>query len=444
MMKFLMPLIILIITNMIFKKKFLQNNNLILIILMMTSFLLLNNNNNMFPMKITLFFSMDNLSFILIILTIWITMIMIMTLNNLTKNLCLCINTMILLNLILIILFSTMNWLMFYILFEVSLIPTLFLILGWGSYNDRIKANSMMMIYTMAASLPLLMYIITTTYNFDSFMMFILKDYIKLSMNYFYYLMMILAFLVKLPMFIFHMWLPKAHVEAPVFGSMILAAIMLKLGSYGILKLNMFMKCMSLKFSILITCVSILGAITLSFVCLYNYDMKIIIAYSSVVHMSMMISCLMNLNNSGINGSINLMISHGLCSSGLFCLINLMYMMTKSRSLILNKGLINLSPSLTLMCFLLLSSNMSSPPSLNLLGELFLITSLMKFSIYCMILIMMLCFFSSIYSIYLFTNSQFLNLMTLNNKNSLKIKEFMMILLHWMPLNLIFLNLFYL
>nr|YP_009164254.1 NADH dehydrogenase subunit 4 [Taeniogonalos taihorina]AIE11792.1 NADH dehydrogenase subunit 4 [Taeniogonalos taihorina] len=443
-MKFFTPLIMMIFMNMIFKKKFLYLNNLIILILLMFSYLLMNNNNSKFSTKISLFFMIDYLSFILIILTIWITMIMIMTMNNFMKNSILCMNTMILLNLILTILFSTMNWLMFYILFEMSLIPTLFLILGWGNYNDRIKANSMMMMYTMIASLPLFMYIILTTYNFDSFMMFILKEFFFYPMNNFYYFMMITAFLVKLPMFIFHMWLPKAHVEAPVFGSMILAAIMLKLGSYGILKLNMFMKFMSLKYSILITCLSILGAIILSFVCLFNYDMKIIVAYSSVVHMSMMISCLMNLNYSSINGSINLMISHGLCSSGLFCLINLMYMTTKSRSLTLNKGIINLSPPLTLMCFLLCSSNMSAPPSLNLLSELFLITSLMKFSIYCMILIMMLCFFSSIYSIYLFTNSQYLSFINMNNLNSFKMKEFMMILLHWMPLNLIFLNLFYL
>nr|YP_009092377.1 NADH dehydrogenase subunit 4 [Orthogonalys pulchella]AIC37443.1 NADH dehydrogenase subunit 4 [Orthogonalys pulchella] len=444
MMKFLLLLLLFMLMNFFNKKKFLIKNNQIMYNLILFLLIIMNNNSNFF-IKMNLNLSINKTSYILIILLMWISFLMTLNLNFKAKNLLMCMNLFILMNLILTMLFSSINWMMFYILFELSLIPTMMLILGWGTYNDRIKANFMMMMYTMISSMPFLMYMIISFINFNSLSMMIMNESTNyFFINNFYYLMMIITFLVKLPMFMLHMWLPKAHVEAPIYGSMILAAILLKIGSFGLMKINFLMNIFSLKLSPMISSLSLYGSIILSLICLFNYDMKIIIAYSSVIHMSLMISNLMNLNKSGIYGSISMMISHGLCSSGLFCLTNLIYINSKSRNMSINKGLINLSPPLTLSCFLMCSSNMSSPPSLNLISEIMLIMSMIKYSFNSIYLIILLCFFSSIYSIYLYMNSQFnLTIKTFKLFN-LKTMNFYMMLMHWIPLNFFFLNLFYL
>nr|YP_010481708.1 NADH dehydrogenase subunit 4 [Psychophora sabini]UVU20400.1 NADH dehydrogenase subunit 4 [Psychophora sabini] len=418
-----------------FKKKMFWMVQLFLFF-MMFIFMNMTLNINNFT-NISYLYSCDLMSFGLIMLSIWICILMIMASENLYKfnyysNFFL-LNIIILL-LLLCLTFSSMNLFLFYLFFEGSLIPTLMLIVGWGYQPERIQAGMYLLFYTLFASLPLLMGIFYTYNEMNCIMMYFLKFY---NMNYYMlYISMIFAFLVKMPMYLTHLWLPKAHVEAPVSGSMILAGIMLKLGGYGLLRVMIFMQEINMKLNYLWIIISLIGGFYISLKCFCQVDIKSLIAYSSVAHMSIVIGGIMVMNYWGLIGSYLLMIGHGLCSSGMFCLANMNYERMNSRSLLINKGMLNFMPSLSLWWFLLLSSNMASPPSMNLMGEILLINSLVSWSYFLMILLCLISFFSAGYSLYLYSFIQhgkyYYGIYTFYTGFS---REYLLLFLHWFPLN---------
>nr|AHI16924.1 NADH dehydrogenase subunit 4 [Actias artemis aliena] len=441
MMKFLMMMIFMI--PLCLKK------NIFWMVQMMVffmSFLFMNLTTNlMFFCNLSYYYSCDLISFGLILLSIWICGLMIMASENLLKLNFYCnffLLNVIFLLVMLYLTFSVMNLFMFYLFFEGSLIPTLLLIVGWGYQPERIQAGMYLMFYTLFASLPLFMGIFYIFNHMNSFMIYFLKFY---NFNfYLLYLSMVVAFLVKMPMYFVHLWLPKAHVEAPVSGSMILAAIMLKLGGYGLLRVLVFLQKINLKLNYLWVSISLLGGFYISLKCFCQVDIKSLIAYSSVAHMSIVIGGIMVMNYWGYNGSYVLMIGHGLCSSGMFCLANISYERLHSRSMYINKGLMNFMPSMSLWWFLLLSSNMAAPPSLNLMGEISLINSLMSWSYFSLILLILISFFSAGYSLYLFSYTQhgkfYQGLYSFYMGVS---REYLMLFLHWIPLNTMILKVDY-
>nr|QVT11067.1 NADH dehydrogenase subunit 4 [Psilogramma menephron] len=440
MMKFLFYMIFMIplcfMIDMFWMVQFLLM--LLMFLFMNLSLTYLNNN-----MSYLLF--CDFISFGLILLSIWICLLMIMSSENLLKmkyyiNFFL-FNIMILL-ILLFLTFSVMNLFMFYLFFEGSLIPTLLLIVGWGYQPERIQAGMYLMFYTLFASLPLLMGLFYMYNEMNSMMIYFLKFF---NLNFILlYISMILAFLVKMPMYFVHLWLPKAHVEAPVSGSMILAGIMLKLGGYGLLRVLIFLQEINLKLNYIWLIISLLGGFYISLKCFCQVDIKSLIAYSSVSHMSIVISGIMIMNYWGYFGSYIMMIGHGLCSSGMFCLANINYERLHSRSLFINKGMMNFMPSMSMWWFLLMSSNMSAPPSMNLLGEISLINSLVSWSWMSMIMLMMISFFSAGYSLYLYSYSQhgkfYQGMYSFYTGLS---REYLLLLLHWLPLNLMILKIEY-
>nr|YP_010350265.1 NADH dehydrogenase subunit 4 [Endoxyla cinereus]UOK09645.1 NADH dehydrogenase subunit 4 [Endoxyla cinereus] len=415
-----------------------------ILFLMMFMFMNLNINFNMIS-NLSFMMGCDIISYGLILLSIWICVLMIMASESLYKlkfYMNFFLLNIIFLLMMLYLTFSTLNLFMFYLFFEGSLIPTLLLIIGWGYQPERIQAGMYLLFYTLFVSLPLLLGIFYIFVEKNCIMMYMLKFF---NTNMFLlYLSMILAFLVKMPMYFVHLWLPKAHVEAPVSGSMILAGIMLKLGGYGLLRILIFMEKINLKFNYIWIIISLIGGFYISLKCFCQVDMKSLIAYSSVAHMGMVISGLMTMNYWGFIGSYILMIGHGLCSSGMFCLANINYERLHSRSLLINKGMMNFMPSMSLWWFLLLSSNMAAPPSLNLMGEISLINSLVSWSWLTMIMLVMISFFSAGYSLYLFSYSQhgkyYLGMYSFYMGVS---REYLMLMLHWLPLNMFVLKIDY-
>nr|QIV24752.1 NADH dehydrogenase subunit 4 [Toxeutes arcuatus] len=380
----------------------------------------------------------DFLSFSMILLSFWICSLMVLASEsifklNSYKSLFLLVLILLLISLYLT--FSALNFFVFYLFFEISLIPTLILIIGWGYQPERIEAGIYLLFYTLFVSLPMM---ISIFFYYEKF--FVLDFFFMSSTvsSILMYICMNMVFLVKIPMFFVHLWLPKAHVEAPVAGSMILAGIMLKLGGYGLLRvLKIFME-VGMKLNILFLVVSLIGGFFVSLICIRQSDIKSLIAYSSVAHMGLALGGLMTLNIWGFWGSLTMMVAHGLCSSGLFCLANISYERIGSRSLYLGKGFLNIMPSLSLWWFLLCSSNMAAPPSLNLLGEIILINSMVGFSWMSMIFLSLMSFFSAVYSLFLYSFSQHgCNYAGLYSVYSGFFREYLLLFLHWVPLNLL-------
>nr|YP_010528127.1 NADH dehydrogenase subunit 4 [Priassus spiniger]UXW64229.1 NADH dehydrogenase subunit 4 [Priassus spiniger] len=386
-------------------------------------------------------FGLDTLSYSLISLSYFIIFLMMMASYNvyLQKDKLTEFKFIILFMLLsLVLTFSSLNMFIFYLSFEMSLIPTLFLIFGWGYQPERILAGYYLLFYTLFASLPLLLGIFYINSVFSSLDFWLISFD---NLNLYIYLSMIMAFLFKMPIPFFHFWLPSAHVEAPISGSMVLAAILLKLGGYGLMRVYLFIGDLSINYSFIWLSLSLWGSLIISFLCLYQVDLKSIIAYSSVAHMSLVICGIMSYSFYGFIGSLVIMIGHGFCSSALFCLANIIYERSQSRSLFINKGYLMSMPNLSLFWFLLCSNNMSSPPSLNLLGEIYLINSVISWDNLTFIFLGIMSFMSCCYSIYLFSMTQHgYTYSGLIYSYSVNIREYSLILFHFIPLNLLMLK----
>ena len=290
---------------------------------------------------------------ILLILSFWIViLIFIVSLNN-KKNINYYIFILLILLIFLSLRFIRINYFIFYLFFEISLIPTFLLILGWGYQSERLNAGIFMILYTIFSSLPLLL-IINYLYNYFNSLNYLFIFLFRLIFNinnFIIYFFIFFAFLVKLPIYIFHMWLPKAHVEAPVSGSIILAGVILKLGGYGIIRSIIIIINICIYFNYIFIIISLYGILLIRLVCLRQFDLKVLVAYSSVVHISIILIGLLRLNLWGLIGGLILIIGHGLCSSGLFVLVNIIYDRRKSRNLIFNKGIIYIFPIFSFFFF---------------------------------------------------------------------------------------------
>lgn len=390
-------------------------------------------------------FGIDYLRRLLILLRFWITALVLSARHKIYKNnnfifIFLLINISLLF--FLVVTFRCIDYLSFYVRFEASLIPTLILILGWGYQPERIQAGVYFLFYTIFASLPLLVSILFVYFYCGGVCINLYVVFTEVSLvNYMWYLITVFAFVVKLPIFIVHLWLPKAHVEAPVAGSIILAGVLLKLGGYGLIRVLPIFSYFNKNLSWVWISIRVVGGVIVRIICIRQVDIKALIAYSSVAHIGLVLCGLVVFGWWGLNGAVIVIIGHGLCSSGLFCLANIVYERIRRRRLLIRKGLLNFIPRIGLWWFLLRAGNIAAPPTLNLLGEVRLILRVVGWSKIRIIGIALLSFFRAAYTLYMYSLSQHGKFFTsLFSCCSGKVREYLILILHWLPLNVVILN----
>lgn len=319
------------------------------------------------------FILVDNYSIVLVVLVFWISALILIIsfyIKDFKKFYEFFGFLVVIIMFFLIFTFRVSNYLLFYIFFEARLIPIFLIVIGWGYQPERISASYYLLFYTLLASLPLLL-ILLIFYDCTGSLDFSLcYNEILFNFSWFFFLCLIMAFLVKIPVYFFHLWLPKAHVEAPVAGSIILAGVLLKLGGYGLLRVFIFLDKTLLFYVSWLMALAILGAIFGSLICLRQSDVKSLVAYSSVAHIALVLAGLRINSYLGVAGAIIIMVAHGLCSSGLFRLVGIVYERSSRRSFLLLRRGLTIIPVLSLWWFLFRVSNIAAPPTPNLAGEI--------------------------------------------------------------------------
>nr|YP_010956610.1 NADH dehydrogenase subunit 4 [Upeneus parvus]WMY89703.1 NADH dehydrogenase subunit 4 [Upeneus parvus] len=364
---------------------------------------------------LSLYMATDPLSTPLLVLSCWLLPLMILASQNhlATEPINrqrMYITLLTSLQLFLIMAFGATEIIMFYIMFEATLIPTLIIITRWGNQMERLNAGTYFLFYTLAGSLPLLVALLALQNHAGTLSLLTLQYSCATPLMTYadklWWAACLLAFLVKMPLYGVHLWLPKAHVEAPVAGSMVLAAVLLKLGGYGMMRMMSMLEPLTKELSYPFIIFALWGIIMTGSICLRQTDLKSLIAYSSVSHMGLVAGGILIQTPWGFTGALVLMIAHGLASSALFCLANTNYERTHSRTMLLARGLQMVLPLMTAWWFLATLANLALPPLPNLMAEIMVITSLFSWSPWTLALTGAGTLITAGYSLYMFLMTQ--------------------------------------
>nr|YP_008815318.1 NADH dehydrogenase subunit 4 [Odontobutis sinensis]AGT79969.1 NADH dehydrogenase subunit 4 [Odontobutis sinensis]QYK91618.1 NADH dehydrogenase subunit 4 [Odontobutis sinensis]QYK91631.1 NADH dehydrogenase subunit 4 [Odontobutis sinensis] len=386
----------------------------------------------------------DGLSTPLLVLTCWLLPLMILASQNYMTSEPLqrqrtFIALLTSLQISLVLAFSATELLLFYVMFETTLVPTLILITRWGNQTERLSAGTYFLFYTLAGSLPLLIALLLLQNTTGTLSLLTLQHVASILMvttaDKLWWAGCLLAFMVKMPLYGMHLWLPKAHVEAPIAGSMVLAAVLLKLGGYGLMRMLMMLEPLTKELSYPFIILALWGIIMTSLMCLRQTDLKSLIAYSSVGHMGLVAGGILTQTSWGLTGALILMIAHGLTSSALFCLSNTSYERTHSRTMILARGLQMLLPLMATWWFMSSLANLALPPLPNLMGELIIITSLFNWSKWTIVITGIGMLITATYSLYMFLTTQRGHIPThITAIDPSHTREHLLISLHLIPL----------
>jgi len=319
-----------------------------------------------------LYLGLDGLSVYFVLLTTIITPVALLSnWNSINHNVRSYVIIILLLESLLLAVFLVLDILLFYIFFE-SILPPLFILIGLFGSSNKVRASFYLFLYTLFGSLFLLLSILTMssimgTTDFDA----LYKTNFNYSTQLFLFYGIFIAFAVKTPTIFLNTWLLKAHVESPLGGSIILAAIVLKLSLYGIFRLILpLLPKASLDYTYIIYLIGVITIFYASFSTLRTIDVKELIAYSSVSHAAVYLIGVFSNNIQGIEGGIVLGLAHGFVSSGLFiCVGGVLYDRSGTRSISLYRGIAQVMPLFSILFFILCLGNAGTPLTLNFVGE---------------------------------------------------------------------------
>lgn len=343
-------------------------------------FVLFNFSNNKFQFiqehyniqSFDIYLGIDGISLYFVLLTTIIMPIALLSnWKSINENVKSYLIIMLLLETLLLLVFLVLDILLFYIFFE-SILPPLFLLIGLYGSSNKVRASYYIFLYTLWGSLFLLlsilsMYSIMGTTDFDA----LFKTNFDYTTQIFLFIGIFIAFAVKTPTIFLNNWLLKAHVESPLGGSIILAAIVLKLSLYGIFRLILpILPKASLNLTFIVYTIGIITIIYASFSTLRTTDIKELIAYSSVCHAAVYLIGAFSNTIQGIEGSILLGLAHGFVSSGLFiCVGGILYDRSSTRIIYFYRGVVQLMPLFSILFFILCLGNCGAPLTLNFIGE---------------------------------------------------------------------------
>nr|YP_002907500.1 NADH dehydrogenase subunit 4 [Xenomystus nigri]BAH58983.1 NADH dehydrogenase subunit 4 [Xenomystus nigri] len=416
MLKILIPTLMLYPTTWLVPKTWLwPTATAHSLLIAMTSLMWLKMDSDVGWTTSNLYLATDQLSTPFLVLTCWLLPLMILASQNHTSHQPMnqqrtYISLLISLQVFLILAFGATEIIMFYVMFEATLIPTLIIITRWGNQTERLNAGTYFLFYTLAGSLPLLVALLIMQKDTGTLSMLIMQYTKPASLSSWadkiWWVGCLVAFLVKMPLYGVHLWLPKAHVEAPIAGSMILAAVLLKLGGYGMARIITVLDPLTKQLAYPFIILALWGIIMTGSICLRQTDLKSLIAYSSVSHMGLVAGGILIQTPWGLTGAIILMIAHGLVSSALFCLANMNYERTHSRTLLLARGLQTALPLMATWWFITNLANLALPPLPNLMGELLIISTMFNWSYWTMLITGLGTLITASYSLYMFLMTQ--------------------------------------
>nr|AVK39542.1 NADH dehydrogenase subunit 4 [Paralemanea sp.] len=352
----------------------------------------------------------DGISLFFIILTTFLTMMCVLSSwNSVTYRIKEYLVCFLLLEFFLIQVFSVLDLLLFYIFFESVLMPMFFIVGIWGSRTRKIRAAYQFFLYTLLGSVLMLVGILVIYFQVGTTDLQILQNAeFSEKKQIILWLALFFSFAVKVPMIPFHIWLPEAHAEAPTAGSVMLAGILLKLGAYGFLRFSLPMfPLATIFFTPFIFVLSLIAAIYASLTTLRQIDLKKIIAYSSVSHMGFVTVGIFTLNVQGLEGSVFLMLSHGLVSSALFLCVGILYDRHRTRIIKYYNGLVQVMPIFATFFLFFSFANIGFPGTSSFIGELLILLGAFQSSIVLTIFISFSMVLSAAYSIWMFNRIMF-------------------------------------
>ena len=295
--------------------------------------------------------------------------------------------------------FVSNNLLCFFFFFEFMVIPIFVIVFLIGGYRDRFMAGVYFVLYTFFSCVPFFIFVVWFFFKGET----IFHSLTGAGLGDFFLFVVILGFLVKIPVYPFHLWLVKTHLEAPVYGSMILAGILIKTGVYGFYRLRFFLYRAGFYLTDFFSFICLLGSIIVSFYCLRLHDIKLLIASSSIVHMCLFIFGFFHFSFYRVFFCVIFIMRHGFASSGFFFISGNIYDTCKRRRFLLSKSFLYFNPLLCIFLLFFSLFNISFPPSINFFSEVRMVAVRVRFRFFLIPFIFIFCLLSGSYCVFIYS-----------------------------------------